>query len=302
MYIVVQLKTSYYAVTNQEQPINIVVACSTALCVNIILRNSFFPSICATIDYGYNVIECETINHEQGFQITYKHLTMSSYPQPTTRTLAVEHLPLFMDLKKLLKAYAPDSDALPYTLSMISCLQAANDPTIPGTRPTTSPIILTIPISIRKPSQALPTSVRPRKTRKKLSSTRKGSIYTYHVQLYGLSPVKAPITAPRQGTPCLSTQAAVAFQNITGAPPDSSLTAEPGTIVSSPIMVDLITTSVAHPQNSGATKGQVLYAVDNTPTTARSLNALSLTDTIYDIDTSTDDNTDLFVAKNSDKD
>ncbi len=60
----VQLKTSYYAAANNQQIINVVVACGTLLSVNIILRNSFFWSMCATIGYNHNVIMYATINQE----------------------------------------------------------------------------------------------------------------------------------------------------------------------------------------------------------------------------------------------
>ncbi len=97
----------------------------------------------------------------------------------------------------------------------------------------------------------------------------------------------------------------MAFQKITVAPPDARLTSESGTVVSYPTLVDLTSPtypSVAHLQQSGAAKRQVTHTVEDKPAAAPALNTLSLKDPIYDVPTSSENNTDLFAIENSDKD
>ncbi len=176
----------------------------------------------------------------------------------------------------------------------------------PGHGYNTASVLLTSPVSILKPSQARQTSFSQSKTHEKLPSTRKSSrqvptSVSPHTPSHKKPTFAALISAPRQGTPHLSKQAAAAFEKMIGAPLDASLTAESGAVVPTPELVNPTTTNVDHPTClTGAAKGQVWYTVDVAPTTAPALIALSPTDPIYDADTSTDNNTDIFATKNGD--
>ncbi len=78
LLIAVQLKASYY--TPEGQPIDVVMACSKALSVNVIFGNEFFRSMRATIAYNRDVIKWDAIDCQYSFRITYNCPTMTQYP------------------------------------------------------------------------------------------------------------------------------------------------------------------------------------------------------------------------------